>query len=434
MEIFGLYGIGEIQPGDDLAGRLVDALTAGSEQLRDDDVLVVSSKVVSKAEGRLVAASTRDAQIAAETVRVVAARRTPRGLAQIVEAAAGPVMAAAGVDASNVAPGTVLLLPKDPDGSARALRRRLTELTGARIGVILSDTAGRAWRDGQIDFALGAAGVAVTDDLRGARDTHGQSLEVTVRALADELASAADLVKGKVEAVPAAVIRGSGVPVGPQDGPGAATLLRRPREDWFRYGHVEAITAGLGLDPAQTEPPTIPPGPVPARLARALELALRGPEPWTHRPSGPNTETSGGKLTGNEPPSDQPTTNQPPSNQPTTNQPTTNQPTTDQPPSNQPTTDQPTTNQPTGSAVGAIGNSRRDQTGTPDRVTYAVSADGEATVVRQSAGGTAFERAAALGALAQRIRAAAWAENLSLQITLVSTPQPELRITASARD
>jgi coenzyme F420-0:L-glutamate ligase/coenzyme F420-1:gamma-L-glutamate ligase len=299
MEIFGLQGIGEVRAGDDLAGLLIESLTAGGRRLLDDDILVVSSKVVSKAEGRVVAADTREAQITAETVRRVAARRTPRGLAQIVEAAAGPVMAAAGVDASNVAPGTVLLLPKDPDSSARALRARLRSLTGARVAVILSDTAGRAWRDGQTDFALGAAGVLVTDDLRGALDTHGQSLEVTVRALADELAAAADLVKGKLTAVPAALVRGCPAAVTDDDGPGAAVLLRTAREDWFRYGHVEAVTASLGIDPADAEPPTVPPGPVEDRLHRAVSLALHAPGPLTPGtdPAHFHTELSGHTAT-----------------------------------------------------------------------------------------------------------------------------------------
>jgi coenzyme F420-0:L-glutamate ligase/coenzyme F420-1:gamma-L-glutamate ligase len=285
MEIFGLQGIGEVRAGDDLAGLLVEALVTGAQELRDGDVIVVSSKVVSKAEGRLVTADTRQAQITAETVRRVAARRTPRGLAEIVEAAAGPVMAAAGVDNSNVSPGTVLLLPKDPDGSARALRARLRELTGALVGVILSDTAGRAWRDGQTDFALGAAGVAVTDDLRGTTDTHGQPLEVTVRALADELAAAADLVKGKLTSVPAAVIRGAGAQVTEDEGPGAAVLLRPVQEDWFRYGHVEAVTASLGLNPADIEPPTVPVASLEKRFARALAIAQQSQAPWTPAPA-----------------------------------------------------------------------------------------------------------------------------------------------------
>jgi coenzyme F420-0:L-glutamate ligase/coenzyme F420-1:gamma-L-glutamate ligase len=279
LEITPVTGIGEVRPGDDVAALLAAAVPG----LRDGDVLVISSKIVSKAEGRVVDAQTREEAIDAETVRTVAARRTPRGLARIVEAGAGPVMAAAGVDASNVAPGTVLLLPKDADASARALRARLRELTGARLGVILSDTAGRAWRDGQTDFALGAAGVAVTDDLRGALDTHGQPLEVTVRALADELAAAADLVKGKLAGVPAAWLRGP-LPVIEDDGPGAAALLRSAGEDWFRHGHVEAVTSALGVDPTAVDPPRVPPAPAPERFARAVDIALRGTAPWSGPP------------------------------------------------------------------------------------------------------------------------------------------------------
>jgi coenzyme F420-0:L-glutamate ligase/coenzyme F420-1:gamma-L-glutamate ligase len=276
LQILGIRGIGEIQPGDDLGATLIAALAATGLRLQPDDVIVVSSKVISKAEGRLVPGTDRDEQISAETVRTVAVRRTPRGLAQIVEAAAGPVMAAAGVDNSNVTPGMVLLLPKDPDDSARALRARLHELTGLRLGVILSDTAGRAWRDGQTDFALGCAGLAVTDDLRGAVDTFGQPLEVTVRALVDEIAAAADLVKGKLTAIPAAIVRGPALPVIDDDGPGAAALLRPAGEDWFRYGHVEAVRASLGVEPGDVEPPTIPVGSVSERLARALDVAQAG--------------------------------------------------------------------------------------------------------------------------------------------------------------
>jgi coenzyme F420-0:L-glutamate ligase/coenzyme F420-1:gamma-L-glutamate ligase len=247
---------------------------------------VVSSKVVSKAEGRVVRAESREAAVTSQTVRVVAERVTPRGLTRIVESRSGPVMAAAGVDASNVAPGTVLLLPEDPDGAARALRARLRELTGARVGVVLSDTAGRAWRDGQVDIAIGAAGVAVADDLRGARDGHGQLLEVTVRALADEVASLADLVKGKLAGVPVAVVRGVAALVTDDDGPGAGALLRRSDEDWFRHGHVEAVRASLGVAPAvepvggkDPAPPAVPPSGVAERLRRALEVALAAPDP-----------------------------------------------------------------------------------------------------------------------------------------------------------
>jgi coenzyme F420-0:L-glutamate ligase / coenzyme F420-1:gamma-L-glutamate ligase len=285
VELTAVTGLGEVVAGDDLAALLVAALAAAGTPLQDGDVLLISSKVVSKAEGRAVAALDREAQIVAATVRPVASRRTPAGLTRIVESVAGPVMAAAGVDASNVAPGTVLLLPKDPDGSARAVREQLHRLTGAVVGVVLTDTAGRAWRDGQTDFALGAAGIVVTDDLRGGTDTHGQRLEVTVRALADELAAAGDLVKGKLAGAPAALVRGLPDLVTPEDGPGAAVLLRRVRDDWFRLGHVEAVRAALGVPDDAVPAPTIPPGPTADRLARVIELAMTGSPPWAPQES-----------------------------------------------------------------------------------------------------------------------------------------------------
>lgn len=280
---FGIAGVGELRPGDDLAAVLVSALAAAGQRLLAGDLLVVSSKAVSKVEGRFVPAAERDAAVAAQTVRVVARRRAPAGLAQVVQAVAGPVMAAAGVDNSNVEPGQVLLLPADPDGSARALRARLAALGVTGVGVLLSDTAGRAWRDGQVDFALGAAGIRVTDDLRGAPDTHGQPMQVTVRALADEVAALADLVKGKLTGLPAAVVRGLGHIVQAVDGPGATALLRPAAEDWFRLGHVEAVRACLGLDVAAHDPPSVLPETVEARLARVVEMAFAAGGPWPGR-------------------------------------------------------------------------------------------------------------------------------------------------------
>ncbi|GAB6901000.1 coenzyme F420-0:L-glutamate ligase [Kineosporia succinea] len=274
-------GIGEVSMGDDVVALVVSALRAGGRDLANGDVLVVSSKIVSKAEGRTVAAAVRDEQITAEAKRLVAARRTPGGLARIVESAAGPVMAAAGVDNSNVEPGTVLLLPVDPDGSARALRADLARQTGLNVGVIVSDTAGRAWRDGQTDFALGCAGVSPTEDLRGLDDTHGQRMEVTIRAVADELAAAGDLVKGKLTGIPVALVRGAGafvLPVG-EDGPGAAAMLRPAATDWFRYGQVEAVRWSMGVDPSAVDAPTVPAGPVLDRLLRVVEVALAAPSP-----------------------------------------------------------------------------------------------------------------------------------------------------------
>ena len=177
----GVAGLPEISAGDDLGALIADA--AGD--LRDGDIVVVTSKIVSKAEGRTVH-QDREAAIDAETVRVVARR----GDARIVETRHGLVMAAAGVDASNTPAGTVVLLPEDPDESARRLRKALRARPGARVGVVVTDTLGRAWRMGQTDTAIGAAGIAPMVDYRGTQDSFGNSLEDTLAAVADEIAAA----------------------------------------------------------------------------------------------------------------------------------------------------------------------------------------------------------------------------------------------------
>ena len=279
LQAWGVGGIGEVAAGDDLAALLLAGLAATGLDLADGDVLAVSSKVVSKALGLTVAAPTRDGAIAGQTVRVVAERETPRGVTRIVESRSGPVLAAAGVDNSNVAPGTVLVLPPDPDGAARDLRARLARSTGRTLGVLVTDTMGRPWRDGQVDAALGAAGLAVTDDLRGGTDGYGNPLEVTVRAVADELAALADLVKGKLDQRPAALVRGLGALVTAADGPGAAALLRTGAGDWFRYGHVEAVRAAVGVPPGTpgVDPAPAAPGTVAERLQRAVDVALASP-------------------------------------------------------------------------------------------------------------------------------------------------------------
>ena len=193
-------GFPRCRQGDDLA-KLIAVAEPG---LVDGDVLLVTSKIVSKAEGRIVEAGDREAAIDAETVRVVARR----GPLRIVENRQGLVMAAAGVDASNTPAGTVLLLPEDPDASARAIRDGLRDALGVDVGVVITDTFGRPWRTGLTDVAIGAAGVRVLDDLRGGTDAHGNPLSATVVATADELAAAGDLVKGKAAGLPVAVVRG----------------------------------------------------------------------------------------------------------------------------------------------------------------------------------------------------------------------------------
>lgn len=249
LTAWGVPGIGEVRPGDDLAGLLGDALAADAAArpataLADGDVLVVTSKIVSKAEGRVVHADDREAAITAETVRVVATREHPGGVTRIVENRLGLVMAAAGVDASNTDEGTVLLLPVDPDATARALRAALGERFGVRLGVVVSDTAGRPWRQGQTDIAIGAAGVQVLDDLRGSTDTHGRPLQVSMAAVADEIAAAAELVKGKATGRPVAVVRGLAHVVTAEDGPGARVLVRTGPDDMFAEGTAEAYARG----------------------------------------------------------------------------------------------------------------------------------------------------------------------------------------------
>lgn len=252
LQIVGLSGIGEIQPGDDLVDAISTALPSaqwpdGSTGVMDGDIVVVTSKVVSKAEGRIVTESERDTAMEAETTAVIAVKQTPRGQTRIVRTRHGLVLAAAGIDASNAPAGHVLLLPTDPDASARALRQGLGAATGRSLGVIVTDTLGRPWRDGLTDCAIGVAGVTVLDDLRGLPDAQGREMEATVIAVADEIASAADLVKGKSGGVPVALVRGLAHRVTAVDGPGAVAGVRPLDEDLFPLGTAEARDEGRRL-------------------------------------------------------------------------------------------------------------------------------------------------------------------------------------------
>lgn len=248
LTVWPLAGIPEIIPGTDLVSAIEDA-AAGI--LADGDILVVTSKIVSKAEGRIVAADDREDAITAETVRVVATRATPTGhVTRIVQNRLGMVSAAAGVDASNTPEGTILLLPEDPDASARAIAAGLRDRLGVEVGVLVSDTLGRAWRDGQTDHAIGAAGVHVFEDLRGGSDAEGRPLAVTMPCVADELAAAADLVKGKAARLPVAVVRGRADLVGPLDLPGARSIVRPLDRDMFRLGADEAYAEGFAAGAA----------------------------------------------------------------------------------------------------------------------------------------------------------------------------------------
>jgi coenzyme F420-0:L-glutamate ligase/coenzyme F420-1:gamma-L-glutamate ligase len=240
FSVFAVEGIPEIEPGMDLGELIGSALG----ELHHGDILVVSSKIVSKAEGRIVQADDREQAITDETVRVVATRVFSKGVTRIVENHLGIVGAAAGVDASNTPDGTVLLLPLDPDASAAGIRAALQDRFEVTVGVVISDTLGRPWREGQTDIAIGGSGVTLLDDLRGTTDSQGRVLDVTAPAVGDELAAAADLVKRKSDGLPVAVIRGLGHLV--VDGaPGARVLIRPSGEDMFRLGTKEAYNEGF---------------------------------------------------------------------------------------------------------------------------------------------------------------------------------------------
>ena len=239
ISIFAPDGIGEVGAGTDLAAAIPTAAASDPcGPLHDGDIVVVTSKIISKAEDRIQPTSRRAELITSESRRTVARR----GETRIARTHGCLTIAAAGVDTSNVSAESILLLPQDPDASAAALREQLVATTGLRLGVIISDTAGRPWRMGQTDHAIGVSGVQALQDYVGARDPYGNELRVTVMAVADELAAAADLAKGKLRGRPVAVVRGLSELVTGADS-SARELIRASAKDMFSFGSQEAVLA-----------------------------------------------------------------------------------------------------------------------------------------------------------------------------------------------
>lgn len=250
VEVIPVEGLPEVQPGDRVGELLAGAIAPAGEAIGAEDVVVVSQKIISKAEGRVVTLADVDPGeratelagrlgkdprlvelILRESADVVRAERD----VLIVEGRGGWISANAGIDASNVSGvDVVTLLPEDADASARRLRAELHEAAGTGPAVVIADSFGRPWRLGQVDVAIGCAGLIAVDDWRGRRDRHGTELAATAIAVADEVAAAADLVRAKDEGIPAAIVRGLGRFVTPEDGPGAAAVRRPREEDLFR--------------------------------------------------------------------------------------------------------------------------------------------------------------------------------------------------------
>jgi coenzyme F420-0:L-glutamate ligase/coenzyme F420-1:gamma-L-glutamate ligase len=274
IEIIPVRGIPEIEPGDELGAVLADALREQGIRLHVGDVVAVTQKVVSKAEGRVVPEGPdgKSSWVERETRRVVARR----GDLVIVETRQGLVCANAGVDASNVADGYLTLLPEDPDGSAERIRATLVSWSGADVSVVITDTFGRPWRQGLVNVAIGCAGLPAVVDLRGTKDSAGRVLETTVEALADEVAAASGLVMGKADGIPAAVVRGMHVEGAPLP---AKALVRPPDEDLFRESSLQALLswgqasafAPEGIDPGLVQE---------ALLAAGSALRAEGEQPW----------------------------------------------------------------------------------------------------------------------------------------------------------
>ena len=270
VEIFPLEGLPDVEPGDDLGSMVTDA--AVSAGLRPGDVVVVTQKVVSKAEGRVVPEGHGRAEWISREARRIVARRDDLVIA---ETSHGFVCANAGVDASNVAEGFLTLLPEDPDRSARGLSEKLSQAAGGSVGVVVTDTFGRAWRRGLVNVAIGCAGLPALVDLRGTKDHTGRVLEATVVALADEVAAAGGLAMGKADRIPAVIVRG----VRGDGPPGFARDLVRPREeDLFRESPLSFISSRRTI--RSFGPGTVPRG----TLEEAVRAACTAPAPHHTRP------------------------------------------------------------------------------------------------------------------------------------------------------
>ena len=245
IELIAVEGVGEVVAGTDLAD-----LVLTHAALQDGDVVVITSKVVSKSLGLATTRAKADV-VADETDRVVARR----GSTTIVRTHHGLTLAAAGVDASNIAGGSALPLPPDPDGIAREIRTAIRERSGVHVAVVVSDTAGRAWRIGQTDIAIGCAGLAPVDSFAGREDAYGNPLVVTAPAVADEVAGAAELATGKLGQRPISIVRGlAPALLLDEDGPGAAALIRDEDGDLFGLGARDAVLAALSGQPVRGFP------------------------------------------------------------------------------------------------------------------------------------------------------------------------------------